>query len=580
MHCSRRTIPSTRGIALSSHLTISYSALPTASGAPATAAGADAPAADNPLGFLAALVDQLLGGGATAPQIDPTAIAATATTAPAVPQPFGIALDPAASATLQSTPQGVSLLTKLTKQLAAIDDQIKAGNKPDPDLLQQLGQTADALAALIATPAPQPQPTPPPAIDPATTLDPLAALGGASGKPKADPLGGLAGASDKPAAPATPGDQITQFLASLGLAPPSDPAPAPAPAAATTDAGVTAATATQPLPAIAQLAAKLAELSSTVAPIAPEVARQLQTLTQKLSAAEADPQALAALTTATGTDSANLDQIVRALLDAKPAAASALPAPQIAAPAKLDIPAPIAPTAPQAPTVEPVTPTAPKSTLSPTSLKSPATSKPADSASDDAPKPDAKIIAAVAAKVDAKPDTPDNSSQAATAAAIAPAAATAARAIPAAYQAATNPINMAQVAFEMVRQSNQGTSRFSIRIDPPELGRVDVRMHIDASGNVNAHLTVERSETLDMFQRDRGSLEKALGQAGLDTGKTNLEFSLKQNPFAGMSGGDQRPGANPQQPRFAFAANSDDATIPSVTLYRGIASSGGVNLFV
>ena len=65
---------------------------------------------------------------------------------------------------------------------------------------------------------------------------------------------------------------------------------------------------------------------------------------------------------------------------------------------------------------------------------------------------------------------------------------------------------MAQVAFEMVRQMHQGQSRFTIRIDPPELGRVDVKMHVDASGNVNARLTVERSETLDMFQRDRGAL--------------------------------------------------------------------------
>ncbi len=104
----------------------------------------------------------------------------------------------------------------------------------------------------------------------------------------------------------------------------------------------------------------------------------------------------------------------------------------------------------------------------------------------------------------------------------------------------------------MVRQMHQGQSRFTIRIDPPELGRVDVKMHVDASGNVNARLSVERSETLDMFQRDRGSLEKALTQAGVDGSKTNLEFSLKQNPFAGMTGGgDQRPSQRRPQPPLA-----------------------------
>jgi flagellar hook-length control protein FliK len=473
----------------------------------------------------------------------------------------------------------VSLLTKLTKQLAAVEDQLKAGDKPDPTLLQQLGQTADALAALIAVPAPQPQATPP-AINPNTLLDPLASIDGKSNKPKADPLAGLAGTPDQQAAPQF-NDQVAQFLASLGLAPAPDPDAAPATSAATTDSTVSAATSTAPLPAIAQLAAKLAELSSTVAPIAPEVAKQLQALTQKLRGAEADPQVLAALTSGTVTDGTGIDQIVRTLLDAKPAAPPpTIGTPQIAAPAKLDIPAPIAPAAPQTPTVAPVT-LAPTKPDTGTATVKPSAG-PKASVSDDTPKPEAKIVAAAAAKIDTQPDKPDNSTPA-TAASVAPAATTAARAIPAAYQAAANPINMAQVAFEMVRQAHQGTSRFTIRIDPPELGRVDVRMHVDAAGNVNARLTVDRLDTLDMFQRDRGSLEKALSQAGLDSGKTNLEFSLRQNPFAGMSGGNQRSSASPQQPRFSFAAPSGSDTttaLPSVTLYRGIASAGGVNLFV
>jgi flagellar hook-length control protein FliK len=143
---------------------------------------------------------------------------------------------------------------------------------------------------------------------------------------------------------------------------------------------------------------------------------------------------------------------------------------------------------------------------------------------------------------------------------------------------------MGQVAFEMVRQVHQGTSRFTIRLDPPELGRVDVKMHVDNTGAVNARLTVDRAETLDLFQRDRQSLERALAQAGLDTSKTNLEFSLRQNnqnPFAGMMGGDQRQqnSGYGNASRFALAGNDDGAIAPAVTLYRGTASAGGVNIF-
>jgi flagellar hook-length control protein FliK len=150
----------------------------------------------------------------------------------------------------------------------------------------------------------------------------------------------------------------------------------------------------------------------------------------------------------------------------------------------------------------------------------------------------------------------------------------------AAYQA--NPqINMPHLAFEMVRQVHNGKSRFQIRLDPPELGRIDVHMHVDNSGNVSARMTVDKAETLDLLQRDQSSLEKALAQAGLDGNKPNLEFSLRQNPFARPDGGQQQPGG---QRTFngggSETANTADAAEPAPTLYRGTVSAGGVNLFV
>jgi flagellar hook-length control protein FliK len=150
----------------------------------------------------------------------------------------------------------------------------------------------------------------------------------------------------------------------------------------------------------------------------------------------------------------------------------------------------------------------------------------------------------------------------------------------AAYQA--NPqINMPHLAFEMVRQAGNGKSRFQIRLDPPELGRIDVHMHVDNAGNVSARMTVDKAETLDLLQRDQSSLEKALAQAGLDGNKPSLEFSLRQNPFARPDGGQQQPGG---QRTFngggSETANAVDAPEPAPTLYRGTVSAGGVNLFV
>jgi flagellar hook-length control protein FliK len=138
---------------------------------------------------------------------------------------------------------------------------------------------------------------------------------------------------------------------------------------------------------------------------------------------------------------------------------------------------------------------------------------------------------------------------------------------------------MGQVAFEMVRQIHQGQSRFAIRLDPPELGRVDVKMQVDAAGGVSARLVVERPETLDLFQRDQRTLERALAQAGLDSSRTSLEFSLRQNPFGSSAGDHQQQHQSGRAARFTLDEAGDLPAIPAITLYRGNISAGGVNIF-
>lgn len=86
-----------------------------------------------------------------------------------------------------------------------------------------------------------------------------------------------------------------------------------------------------------------------------------------------------------------------------------------------------------------------------------------------------------------------------------------------------------QVAAEIARTLKDGQTRFQMRFDPPELGRVDVKMRVGADGSVQAHLIVDRPETLDMFLRDQRGLERALEAAGLNAGSDNLQFSLKQD---------------------------------------------------
>lgn len=98
-----------------------------------------------------------------------------------------------------------------------------------------------------------------------------------------------------------------------------------------------------------------------------------------------------------------------------------------------------------------------------------------------------------------------------------------------------------QVAGAMAKNLQNGNTRFQMRFDPPELGRVEVSMKVSSDGTVHAHMIVERPETLDMFMRDQRGLERALQDAGLNANSENLQFSLRDQGgqgqgFAGNDG--------------------------------------------
>ena len=105
---------------------------------------------------------------------------------------------------------------------------------------------------------------------------------------------------------------------------------------------------------------------------------------------------------------------------------------------------------------------------------------------------------------------------------------------PASPQAPHVPVGA--LAVHIAHQAKNGAKRFDIRLDPPELGRIEVRLDVSREGQVMTHLVVERAETLDLLLRDAKQLERALQDAGLDTSDKGMKFSLKDQ---GLSGDDQ-----------------------------------------
>ena len=170
-----------------------------------------------------------------------------------------------------------------------------------------------------------------------------------------------------------------------------------------------------------------------------------------------------------------------------------------------------------------------------------------DQAATDASKPDADAVASADAKPATEQSRTHRSEQPLQTAPLDQAAPTnaplpqpshlqaannAAAAQQLAPQVAVNPpVPLSGVAVEIATSAKAGKTSFDIRLDPAELGRIDVRLEVDKHGNVTSHLTVEKPETLTMLRQDAPQLQRALEQAGLKTNDGGLQFSLRdQSP--------------------------------------------------
>ncbi len=89
------------------------------------------------------------------------------------------------------------------------------------------------------------------------------------------------------------------------------------------------------------------------------------------------------------------------------------------------------------------------------------------------------------------------------------------------------PIPPSAVPVEIGLRTLQGLREFQIRLDPAELGRVDVRLEINDDKTVSARVVVDRVETLHLLQRDAKTLERAFEQAGLKSSDSGIDITLR-----------------------------------------------------
>ncbi len=113
----------------------------------------------------------------------------------------------------------------------------------------------------------------------------------------------------------------------------------------------------------------------------------------------------------------------------------------------------------------------------------------------------------------------------------------------AAMPAPPQTVNTGAIAVTIATRAAGGNTHFDIKLDPPELGKIDVRLQLDHEGKVKSTIVVEKQETYELLQRDPRSLERALQQAGVKTADNGVAFQMR----------DPGSNASSQQQSSAFA---------------------------
>lgn len=399
----------------------------------------------------------------------------------------------------QTTPRAPS---STENEGPSFDDHLDAATREE--------ETAPSTETPAASHQPREQNASDKPVDPSDAL-----LGGAPVAPPAPQVAAdttsavivqLIGDAAAPAQPSeAPQAAVAPNAAQAGApsAPAQSATPAPMQAAANTQDTLAAPAGTAPAPESKPDIATNAVPSEKSATPAPQTAQgapsaqQPQTIPVTPAAAVTTPAVLAA-------DTAELAAAMVAPVQGQPAPEHAVRQPK-AAPAQGEV-KPEAAAAPDH--------TAPTPTIAPrTNGKAAA---PQNTAKD----------AAFTSLLDAPESAPQHQTSSAPASAAAPSTQTqhavaeqsAARATPAAHQ----------VAREIVRKFDGGNTRFELRLDPPELGRVDVRLDVSRDHRVTAVIAADSPQALTELARHARDLEEMLQGAGLELSDNGLSFDLRQ----------------------------------------------------
>jgi flagellar hook-length control protein FliK len=123
------------------------------------------------------------------------------------------------------------------------------------------------------------------------------------------------------------------------------------------------------------------------------------------------------------------------------------------------------------------------------------------------------------------------------------------------------PETIANLAAQIVKKLGARSTQFDVQLDPVGLGRVNVRVEINADGRVSAAMSFDNPHAAAELRSRANELQRALAQSGFDvTG--GLSFDLAQDQGGSYPGQQFQNGDSSGGQAFrgrAFAAALDHA---------------------
>jgi flagellar hook-length control protein FliK len=131
-----------------------------------------------------------------------------------------------------------------------------------------------------------------------------------------------------------------------------------------------------------------------------------------------------------------------------------------------------------------------------------------------------------------------------------------------------------EVGVQIAHRVAAGGDELIVRLDPPTLGRIEVRMTFDDRASLRAVFTADSAPALDMLRRDGADLTRALSDAGIRSDAQSLRFDTR----GGDSGGQQRHAWHKPDNRSGPFAGNEPAADTAELAYRNVRTSGRYDL--